>query len=361
MLWATLFLINGASFVGSMPSAGSPENITIMFLSPTSVKVSWHTSIDHVEKYDVTYKPTDARVVAVVAGNSDSVTLSGLMADTQYQITVTAVRDGKKYKSRPIVFRTLELPRTNEVQITPPGVRGGGPRGVPPLTNMPPTYIQVRGVEVGIVVLVLMVWVAAIILFFNRWGKIRMLLPYQPDYKETQLKVTKVTASEVPGTGACAAAQACQSTQGNTFCCSQICSCPICSKRKFSCGGKPFPVQEEGSNPQEKQDIFDTQRHLHHFGMDDPVPGWRSRLSRSRINSAVYIAHSSAERDPLVPPEHAVTMRRTVSAGNLRERDHDSRDCDFTRQDSEPAGHRFELPVLSISEASEKPFVEQHL
>lgn len=55
-----------------------------------------------------------------------------------------------------------------------------------------------RGVEVGIVVLVLMVWVAAIILFFNRWGKIRMLLPYQPDYKETQLKVTKVTASEVP-------------------------------------------------------------------------------------------------------------------------------------------------------------------
>ncbi|XP_054288586.1 uncharacterized protein LOC129004162 isoform X2 [Macrosteles quadrilineatus] len=317
MLWATLFLINGASFVGSMPSAGSPENITIMFLSPTSVKVSWHTSIDHVEKYDVTYKPTDAsyRVVAVVAGNSDSVTLSGLMADTQYQITVTAVRDGKKYKSRPIVFRTLELPRTNEVQITPPGVRGGGPRGVPPLTNMPPTYIQVRGVEVGIVVLVLMVWVAAIILFFNRWGKIRMLLPYQPDYKETQLKV--------PGTGACAAAQACQSTQGNTFCCSQ--------------------------------------RHLHHFGMDDPVPGWRSRLSRSRINSAVYIAHSSAERDPLVPPEHAVTMRRTVSAGNLRERDHDSRDCDFTRQDSEPAGHRFELPVLSISEASEKPFVEQHL
>lgn len=47
------------------------------------------------------------RVVAVVAGNSDSVTLSGLLADTQYQITVTAVREGKKYRSRPIVFRTL--------------------------------------------------------------------------------------------------------------------------------------------------------------------------------------------------------------------------------------------------------------
>jgi Domain of unknown function (DUF4808) len=32
---------------------------------------------------------------------------------------------------------------------------------------------------------------------FHRWGKIRMLLPYQPDYKQDQLKV--------PGTGVCAA------------------------------------------------------------------------------------------------------------------------------------------------------------
>lgn len=43
---------------------------------------------------------------------------------------------------------------------------------------------------------VLMVWAGAIALFFNRWGKIRMLLPYQPDYKQEQLKV--------PGTGVCA-------------------------------------------------------------------------------------------------------------------------------------------------------------
>lgn len=48
----------------------------------------------------------------------------------------------------------------------------------------------------GIVLVVLMVWAGAIALFFNRWGKIRMLLPYQPDYKQDQLKV--------PGTGACA-------------------------------------------------------------------------------------------------------------------------------------------------------------
>jgi len=45
--------------------------------------------------------------------------------------------------------------------------------------------------------IVLMVWAGAIALFFNRWGKIRMLLPYQPDYKHEQLKV--------PGTGVCSA------------------------------------------------------------------------------------------------------------------------------------------------------------
>lgn len=57
------------------------------------------------------------------------------------------------------------------------------------------TFWQIRGVEIGIVVLVLMVWAGAIGLFFNRWGKIRMLLPYQPDYKQDQLKV--------PGAAAC--------------------------------------------------------------------------------------------------------------------------------------------------------------
>lgn len=44
-----------------MPAGGSPENITIVFLSPSKVQVSWTTAVDAVEKYDVTYKPTDAR------------------------------------------------------------------------------------------------------------------------------------------------------------------------------------------------------------------------------------------------------------------------------------------------------------
>ena len=44
-----------------MPGIGAPENITIEFLSANTVKVSWATSTDIVEKYDVNYKPTNAR------------------------------------------------------------------------------------------------------------------------------------------------------------------------------------------------------------------------------------------------------------------------------------------------------------
>ncbi|XP_053674683.1 uncharacterized protein LOC128724988 [Anopheles nili] len=210
-----------SSYGSSIPTA--PENITVTFLTPTSVRVSWQTSMDPhtmpVDKYDVTYKPTDAsyRVVVVVAGNRDAVTLGGLTPDTQYQLTVAAVWNGKKYRSRPIVFRTLELPRTSYQQDSGSLVSGSGPPSSPHADTAPslsgigifneefgnisvnstsrelPT---IRGVEIGIVVLVLIVWAGAIALFFNRWGKIRMLLPYQPDYKQEQLKV--------PGTGVCA-------------------------------------------------------------------------------------------------------------------------------------------------------------
>lgn len=121
------------------------------------------------------------------------------------------------------------------------------------------------------------------------------------------------------------------------------------------------------------------QRHLHQCGLEE-TPGWRTRLSRSRINSAVYIPNSSAECDPLVPADCAVSLRRAKSAGNLQGQHHDlefqRQDSEFQRQESEferqdsdvfkpesdTSGHNhFELPVLSISVATEKPFVEQHL
>lgn len=46
-----------------------------------------------------------------------------------------------------------------------------------------PPHFTVREEEVVIVVMVLAVWVFVIVLFFNKWGKIRMLEPYQPQYQ----------------------------------------------------------------------------------------------------------------------------------------------------------------------------------
>lgn len=224
-----------------MPGTGAPENITVVFLSPSSVKVSWATTMDSVEKYDVNYKPTNAsyRTSDVVAGNSNFITLRNLEPGTQYQVTVIAVKGGKRYRSRPTIFLTMGVPTTAPSNGEDP-----------PISKNPQQNIQVRGVEVGIVLLVLVVWIAAIALFFNRWGKIRMLLPYQPDYKE-QLKV--------PGSGACAVA-----------------------------AGGPCPGQQHGSSQGCPQ-------HHHwsshqHFDLDQwPSPSSHP-ASRPRVNSAVYIS-----------------------------------------------------------------------
>ena len=46
----------------------------------------------------------------------------------------------------------------------------------------------VRPEEVGIVFVVLLLWVAAITLFINRWGKIRLMEPYQvSNYAEVKV------------------------------------------------------------------------------------------------------------------------------------------------------------------------------
>lgn len=64
----------------------------------------------------------------------------------------------------------------------------GGPSDEQSRAAVPPSVATssrpvVRDEEIVIVVLVLTVWVAVILLFFNKWGKIRMLEPYQPQYQ----------------------------------------------------------------------------------------------------------------------------------------------------------------------------------
>ncbi len=58
--------------------------------------------------------------------------------------------------------------------------------------------IFVRGEEIGIVMVVLGLWVSAMALFFHRWGKIRMLEPYQPAYHKESLPGSPTTSRIFP-------------------------------------------------------------------------------------------------------------------------------------------------------------------
>ncbi|XP_066253271.1 uncharacterized protein [Euwallacea similis] len=302
---SAIVLIHTFGVTESMPGGyGAPENITVTFLNPTTVRVSWATALNHVDKYDITYKPTDARVVEIVAGNSDAVTLSNLHPDTQYQLTVSAVWSGRKYRSRPIVFRTLEPPRSSAQQDSMAVAAGVSattftttsdyttPRSSTTekynIVEYPQTSSTVRGVEIGIVLIVLVVWIAAIALFFNRWGKIRMLLPYQPDYKQEQLKV--------PGTAACAAAVA----TGNL--CAHHATSNICQQES--------PMFQVHAQP--------------------------PRTPRPRMNSAIFVSNSGPGIDP------KEFFRRYGSVSRLCRK---ARSVDNISLEEQ----HFGLPTLSIS------------
>lgn len=55
----------------------------------------------------LTKQPVSYRTSDVVAGNSNFITLKNLEPSTQYQVTVVAVKGGKRYRSRPTIFLTM--------------------------------------------------------------------------------------------------------------------------------------------------------------------------------------------------------------------------------------------------------------
>ncbi|CAG4956483.1 unnamed protein product [Colias eurytheme] len=71
--------------------------------------------------------------------------------------------------------------RLHPTPVTPYPVQS---RGNMSITEIDGSAIVVRAEEALIVAFVLLLWVAAIALFFNRWGKIRMLEPYQPKFQQ---------------------------------------------------------------------------------------------------------------------------------------------------------------------------------
>ncbi|PSN43582.1 hypothetical protein C0J52_16713 [Blattella germanica] len=87
-------------------------------------------------------------------------------------LSSTEVPEQVETQNRPRPPAVAPTPPTSPpVPLPPPGAGGTSP-------------IIVRAEEALIVLLVLVLWVAAIALFFNRWGKIRMLEPYQPKFQQ---------------------------------------------------------------------------------------------------------------------------------------------------------------------------------
>ncbi|KAM7345877.1 uncharacterized protein ACRADG_011971 isoform 2-T22 [Cochliomyia hominivorax] len=312
-----IILIVNACIAGTIPA--TPENITVTFLAPSTVRVSWQTMIDlnahPVEKYIVTYKPTDDRVVQDVAGNSEAIILDRLTPGTQYSIAVTAVWLGKKYRSRQVIFRTLDMPKAFTQDLTNVGTNVNNGLGLGGLGGVEATNFSgrssangsedgvtstatnslshgshrelptIRGVEIGIVLIVLMVWAGAIALFFNRWGKIRMLLPYQPDYKHEQLKV--------PGTGVCSGG-VCNGQHSHQFDSSE---CGALAYQPLHCS-----------------------RHFHVF-QEEHSTSISERITRSRINSAIFVSSEGRGFDSIEflrrHGSQSVLCRKAKSAENI--------------------------------------------
>ena len=87
-------------------------------------------------------------------------------------------------------FSSTEFPEPAETGNRPrapavtPTIPPPPPDSPPPLGVGGTSPIVIRAEEALIVLLVLVLWIAAIALFFNRWGKIRMLEPYQPKFQQ---------------------------------------------------------------------------------------------------------------------------------------------------------------------------------
>ncbi|KAG8231261.1 hypothetical protein J437_LFUL011115 [Ladona fulva] len=90
---------------------------------------------------------------------------------------------GREWESRsPAVWpqgnwptETTATPNSASIPPTPP----------PPPPGFATSAPLVRAEEALIVLIVLLLWIGAIALFFNRWGKIRMLEPYQPKFQQS--------------------------------------------------------------------------------------------------------------------------------------------------------------------------------
>ncbi|KAH7954735.1 hypothetical protein HPB49_021371 [Dermacentor silvarum] len=181
----------------------APVSAVLVRWSPPAVLVRWRyrypaaaDAADQQEEEDalhfrVFYQEVHDKSsgrVAVASGEQRSVLLERLQPEAEYLVRVFA-RASPSLATR--ANRTTDAP-VGLVRFVAPGTAATAKRlSARDLLKLASNSgvvasrtVVVRDEEIVIVVLVLSVWLAVILLFFNKWGKIRMLEPYQPQYHE---------------------------------------------------------------------------------------------------------------------------------------------------------------------------------
>ncbi|XP_015930580.1 uncharacterized protein [Parasteatoda tepidariorum] len=176
--WAMLHLLTAATEGGVNDGCKVSWNVSVVLISwrPPAVRVRWHLNPTNfsVARFELTYRPLNARyrVVYDIPREQRSLILERLQPGTEYQLHIVA-------------FDLSENPTniSGKVHFVSPDVtQNDNWNQKAHMEAKSSTPFTFREEEVVIIVLVLAVWVFVIVLFFNKWGKIRMLEPYQPQY-----------------------------------------------------------------------------------------------------------------------------------------------------------------------------------
>nr|XP_046910259.1 uncharacterized protein LOC124491624 isoform X1 [Dermatophagoides farinae] len=165
-----------------------PVNMSVVLIQwyPPEVRIHW--SYDrralkncHLQSFQIIYHPSRSRyrVIQEVPPFFSNLTLDRLQPGTEYSLRINAVSEtGQTNQSRLVQFVSPdnETRRSHRKFINRP---------IHTYPDEMTDGMMVREDEVVIVVIVIAAWIGCIFIFFNKWGKIRMLEPYQPQYKES--------------------------------------------------------------------------------------------------------------------------------------------------------------------------------
>ncbi|XP_059084627.1 uncharacterized protein LOC131881701 isoform X2 [Tigriopus californicus] len=178
----------------NVTSAGQSINVTLVMLSRKSAKLIWSPEGAFFGRdFEIVFTPEDSNYKVVISLSDpveNFVHLHDLRPYTHYHLIVRSRNaiTGAAQLHVSLNFSTSVM-SPNEIVIPPPL-----------------EFSRVQADEVFIVILVLIVWAGAVYVFFNQWGKIRGIIPYQPAFRKydvDQVDVDDVASLIPPGCHQC--------------------------------------------------------------------------------------------------------------------------------------------------------------